>query len=211
MEFELLAQFLFGVGGALVLVYLRIFEALPRMTGTKEIKLREIEIEGLREKWHEIAKKSEISKDSAYDKLRGDYQSRERELRNEIRSLKLRQWALAASLYILLGGIFSMVVFPLISEGKIISDGAIQSIEAVKCMGIGFTWTTYISLLTGKTSEKEINEIQAKALDDVKKKSAEVATVYEKKIGELTTQIDNYKKKSEEVINTYKELLGIKK
>ncbi len=211
MEFEILAQFLFGIGGALVLVYLRIFEALPRMTGTKEIKLREMEIEGLREKWHEIAEKSENSKDSFYDNLRGDYQSRERELRNEIRSLKLRQWALAASLYILLGGIFAIAVFPLISEGKIISDGAIQSIEAVKCMGIGFTWTTYVSLLTGKTAEKETNEIQAKALEDVEKKSAEVAKVYEKKIGELTTKIENYKKKSEEVINSYKELLGIKK
>jgi len=210
LELELLAQFLFGVGGALVLIYLRIYEALPRMSGTKEIKLREGEIEDLSKKWHEIAKKSEESMNSSFDQLRRDYQTRESELRNEIRSLKLRQWALAATLYIILGGLFALVVFPLISEEKIISEGTIQSIEAVKCMAIGFTWTTYISLITGKTVEKESNDIQEKALNELEKKTDDIVENYTKKIKDITEDFDKYKKNSKELLDKYKELLGIK-
>lgn len=210
LELELLAQFLFGVGGALVLIYLRIYEALPRMSGTKEIKLREDEVEDLRKKWHEIAKKSEKSMNSSFDQLRRDYQTRESELRNEIRSLKLRQWALAATLYIILGGLFALVVFPLISEGKIISDGTIQSIEAVKCMAIGFTWTTYISLITGKTVEKESDDIREKALNELQKKTDDIAENYTKKIEDITADFNRYKKNSKELLDKYKELLGIK-
>lgn len=207
---ELLAQFLFGIGGALVLIYLRIFEALPRMSGTKEIKLREGEIEDLRKKWHEIAKKSEATMNSSFDQLRSDYQTRESELRNEVRSLKLRQWALAATLYIVLGGLFALVVFPLISEGKIISEGTIQSIEAIKCMAIGFTWTTYISLITGKTVEKESSDIQEKALNELEKKTDDIVENYTKKIKDITADFDKYKKNSKELLDKYKELLGIK-
>jgi len=211
LELELLVQFLFGVAGALVLVYLRIYEALPRMSGSREIELREDEIEGLRKKWHDIAKKSEESTDSELDEkrldnLRDDYDRRERELRNEVRSLKLRQWTLAATLYILLGGLFALVVFPLISEGKIISEGTIQLIEAVKCMAIGFTWTTYISLITGKTVEKESNEIQQKAIEEWEKTKLEEVV---KKTKKITEDFDMYRKNSKELLDKYKELLGI--
>lgn len=217
LELELLVQFLLGVGGALVLIYLRIYEALPRMSGTREIKLREEEIDGLREKWHEYVKKSEESTDPEQDKkldgLRDDVDTRESGLRNEIRSLKLRQWTLAATLYIILGGLFAVVVFPLISEGKIISEGTIQSIEALKCMAIGFTWTTYISLITGKTAEKESIEISEKELNEVMKKDEiilnDLVENYNKKIKDIAEDFDKYRKNSKELIDKYKELLGI--
>lgn len=207
---ELLAQFLFGVGGALVLIYLRIFETLPRMTGSSEIKLREFEIEKLRKKWHEIAEKSEESKDTFYDQLRSDYQTRESELRKEIRSLKLRQWGLAAALYVTLGGLFTLVVFPLIGQDKIFSEGVIQPMAAVKAMGIGFTWTTYISLIEHKKPEKESDAIRENALEEVAEKASEVSKRSEETIAALKTDFEKYKKDARELIEKYKSLLEIK-
>jgi len=157
-----------------------------------------------------ILKGAEETMNSSFDQLRRDYQTRESELRNEIRSLKLRQWALAATLYIVLGGLFALVVFPLISEEKIIFEGTIQSIEAVKCMAIGFTWTTYISLITGKTVEKESSDIQEKALNELEKKTDDIVENYTKKIKDITADFDKYKKNSKELLGKYKELLGIK-
>jgi flagellar motility protein MotE (MotC chaperone) len=204
---DLALQFLFGVAGALVIVYLTIYEALPRMIGTKEIKVREVEIEELRKKWHEIAKKSELSLNPALDSLRDDYQRRESELRNEIRTLKIRQWTIAASLYVLLGGIFAMVIFPIISEEKIIVDGGLQSIEALKCMAIGFSWTTYISLIEGKQVEKEEGKKQDEVISELQKKTETIAEDYKKKLNTATEAYEKLKKNSKELIDKYKDLL----
>jgi hypothetical protein len=204
---DLTLQFLFGIVGALVLVYLTIYEALPRMTGSKEIKIREEEIEDLRTGWHVIAKKSELSLNPALDSLRDDYQTRESELRNEIRALKLRQWTLAATLYVLLGGFFAMVVFPLISEEKIIVDGTLQSVEALKCMAIGFTWTTYISLIQGKQVEKEGDKIQTKLLDAANKITESKAEDLQKKLDSKIKDIEKLEKDKNKLVEIYEKII----
>lgn len=229
MSFELIAQFLFGIGGALVIIYLRLYDALPRMPGQTLIKDRSLEADELSEKWHSLAQKSEKIDPDILKDLRDDYQLRETEIRKEIRSLKFRQWTLAATLYIILGGLFSLIVFPLISEGKILMDGSIQSVEALKCMGIGFTWTAYISLLESKTPEKEAKQIREKALDEAQKrqtieeqkaklaeqknaelskKAAQQKKQYEEQISSLKDDFKLYKEKANQLIEKYKELLS---
>lgn len=232
MELELVAQFLFGVGGALVIIYLRIFDVLPRMSGASMIKDRSLEVEKLSKKWLSLAEKSEKTiNNDAYKDLRDDYQIRESEIRKEIRSLKFRQWALAATLYIILGGLFALVVFPLISEEKILLGGMLQPIEALKCMGVGFTWTTYITLLESKKPGKELEEIRDKALEEVnknvsnddqkvkeagkktveaEKKAAETTDRYDKAITALNEDFKTYRENAKELIEKYKDLLGIK-
>jgi hypothetical protein len=211
LEFELLFQFLFGIVGALVIIYLRVYETLPRMSGATLILDRTQEADQLKEKWHSLAIESETVKDTdVLEKLRDDYQLRESEIRKEVRDLKFRQWILTAGLYVILGGFFALIVFPLISDEKILLDGMIQPVEALKCMGIGFTWTTYISLLESKNPEKEAREIREKILQDVETKTEEVTKHYEKDIKDITGEFEEYRKNAKELIDKYKALLGIK-
>lgn len=225
LEFELLAQFLFGIVGALVIIYLRVYEALPRMSGATLIKDLSQHAEQLREKLDKLVQSEKNS--YTIEKLKV-INNREKDIRREINSIKFKQWTLTASLYIILGGFFALVVYPLISQGKILLDGVIQPVEALKCMGIGFTWTTYISLLESKEPEKEARKIWDKSNEELKKKNTEIEQKvedleeekaklekkavedtkrYDEVIASLKKDFDTYKETAKKLIKKYKNLL----
>ncbi len=220
--FEFLLRFLFGVSGALVIIFLRIYEQLPRMSKSGEIILREETLKDLQTRWTEIHGKLEKIQEkmgkemmenakspnhadldvkelealsNSYKITLDDISERMKLVGKEVGSLKLRQWTIGAILFTFLGGIFALFIPEVIGGKPVIADGMISGEGAIFSMLVGATWTTYISMFEHKLSDKELVENKNTVID-------ELIAVRDKVVGEL----ESTTRKGAKLLSRYKDV-----
>jgi hypothetical protein len=226
---EFLLRFLFGVSGALVIVFLRIFEQLPRMSMSSDIILLEDSLKDLRtelkdvnDRFDDVQKrmsKSMLDDVKPLDQARVDveelkalsasYEIRINDTRlrmmgveKEIRSMKLKQWTIGAFLFTFLGGIFAVFVPDLVGGKSILVNGVFNAEGVAYSLLIGATWTTYISLIEGTASVKQVAKQKNAAIDalakEVESKTKLGAELFES-YNYVKSELADYKEKYEKL------------
>jgi hypothetical protein len=226
---EFLLRFFFGCSGAVVILFLRIFEQLPRMSKSSDIILLEdslkdlqIELKDVNDRFDTVQKKmsENMLKDvkpleqarvdveelkvlsACYDIRIKDVGQRMMGVEKEIRSMKLKQWAIGAFLFTFLGGVFAVFVPDLLGGKSVFVNGVFNAEGVAYSLLIGATWTTYISLIEGTASVKQVSRQKNATIDDlvkeVESKTKLGAELFES-YNYVKSELENYKRKYEEL------------
>ena len=230
MEFvEFLLRFIFGISGALVIVFLRIFELMPRMSKSGEIILHEESKKDLQKRWEEIHEKmKQIQEKKGNEMLKKSNGNRQVELEvkelealsnsykitldnisarmnlleKELSSLKRGQWAIGAILFTFLGGIFALFMPELIGGKPVVVDNMLSGEGALFSMLVGATWTTYISMFEHKLSDKELVESKNKSIDDLIATRDSLVAIKNR----LVSEVESRSEKGNQLLSYYKQL-----
>jgi len=119
-----------------------------------------------------------------------------------MRSMKSKQWTIGAFLFAFLGGIFAVFVPDLLGGKSVFVNGIFNAEGVAYSLLIGATWTTYISLIEGTASIKEVSKQKNAAIDalakEVESKTKLGAELFES-YNYVKSELENYKKKYEEL------------
>jgi hypothetical protein len=192
----LLASFLIGSFGALVIVWLRWIGTLPRFSSSVEIDLCEEEYKQIS---GNISKKLKENKEISQPEV-----THSNDLRDDIWRQRMKSFTTSAILYTVLGGVTAVLFVGWDLQN--ITDSA----NIAKLIAAGALWTTFYSFLDVKKTVETIDN-KKESIDASKDKSnLELVEGLKTQLTDQKKKVIEYAKKYNEVVDAYKKLIDEK-
>jgi hypothetical protein len=188
MDWNLIISFCLGALGALVIVWLRWIDALPRFKSAIEIAKLEVE--------YDIVSNDIIKK--IQDKLPVNCceVTHSENLRDDIWRQRRNSFLVSAVMYVVLGGATALVFVGLDIQN------ALDSTSIIKLISAGALWSTFYSFI----EVKNVDKIGLSKMAEENKKMVEnIADGYQEKIKDSYKDIQTIRQKYNSVIEEYQE------
>jgi len=203
MIWNYLVSFALGGLGALVIVWLRWTDALPRFKSAIEISLLEDEYDKIRQHIDRT-----IKEDKTLDSPDVTYSN---DLRDDIWRQRTTSFLFSAVLYVILGGATALLFIGI--DAQNFSDTA----TIMKLISAGALWSSFYSFIEIKNADSfnttktaDLDKTQQQVLDDVKKEYTDKISEIENKTKlcmiEANNKMSDLIKKYNDLVDEYEKL-----